>query len=900
MGKSSSIVTGYHYRPAMHIGLGRGPFDAYLAWTIADKYAWQGELTASGIVTISKPFLFGGKKDQGGVEGDLELMFGEATQMPNAYLSATFGPQQPAWRGLTTMVWKGGRYGANNPYAQKNASKIRKILKGWDNDDPWYPEKAEITLALIQSSKRDWRHLVIDNTDGTDYSSPVFDDSGWALAAAPFGDREWDPDFWAIRPSDYGFDNQPDTHVDAEKRIWVRTSINLPVVPPSMRFETFIDNECDFYINGSLAASVSDASLGNFYHDVAIDTGLLQTGVNSIAAKFTDTGLASDPTNYVYFDLRLSSTIPLLGMNPAHMLYYMRTDSERGREPRPNMNEASLTAAADRLHAEGFGLCTEYDPANESPSEFEQRICRVIGGSFERSIVDGEWYVDLARGDYDIESLPVLTDDDILDFKEQPTTLDRAVNSLSVRYFDPEKKETIVTPAVRALGLVRKFGEIHETLDFPEIPTASLALRVAERELRARVTPTHGFKLVTTPRTYAWRRNQYFRLQSVKRGIADMVCIVGQKTRGTLKSGAIDMIATQDIYSLPDTSYVDIEPGVDTTPPQTPQVIDVERAFEAPYVEVASVLPGAQLDQLSTDAGFVMAVASDPLAGMDFTMSVAPSGGDFVEAGSGYWCPTATTLGVNEPGDLVIGLDATYRLADVELGSPVLWDDELGRVDAVDTVLKTVTLGRGCGDTVSARHSAGSRLWFYDGYAAQDTTEYTDGETVEVKLLSNTGSQQLPVGLATAMPITLDRRVSRPYPPGLLTIDGAAYPASVDGSFIVTWAHRNRVTQADQLVDASVASVTPAPNTRYGLRFRRVDTNAVLVERTDIGPGTATIALNYTGDVRLELWTIDNEGVSWQSHLHEFAYTGAVGNSITATAYTPVDDATVIDGGGDP
>ena len=86
-----------------------------------------------------------------------------------------------------------------------------------------------------------------------------------------------------------------------------------------------------------------------------------------------------------------------------------------------------------------------------------------------------------------------------------------------LRYFDPERKESIVTPPVRALGLVAAFGTIHLTYDFPEISIGSLALRVALRELLATTTPTRAFDLVTTRKTYGWRPVQYFRLQAPKR-----------------------------------------------------------------------------------------------------------------------------------------------------------------------------------------------------------------------------------------------------------------------------------------------------------------------------------------------------------------------------------------------
>jgi hypothetical protein len=850
MGKSSRIRSGFHYKPAFHQGLGEGPFDAYLAWTVADKFAWQGELTESGIITVSKPFLFGGTKDQGGVEGDLEIMFGEATQMPNAYLAATFGPQQPAWRGLTTMVWRGGRYGANNPFAQKNASKIRKILKGWDNDDPWYPEKAVIPMKppvtfiedlafaatsasigpyagiTINSGFTATDVLIVEKPAGLTYEawSRWVSDSDPAAEGAP-----WSNDFWVTNAEDVT------TH----------------------------------YWRSSDHPSATDDFATAAEADAAVrDRFVYLTGSTSYTFWLNDEPVTD---NRGGLSLRVYKN-GVLAINPAHMLYYMRTDSERGREPRENINEASLIAAADRLYAEGFGLCTEYDPATESPSEFEERICRVIGGSFERSLTDGQWYLDLARGDYVLEDLPILTDDDILEFKEQPTTLDRAVNSLSVRYFDPEKKETIVTPAVRALGLVRKFGEIHETLDFPEIPTGSLALRVAERELRARVTPTRGLPLVTKPKIYAWRRNSYFRLQSTKRGIADMVSIVGQKERGTLKSGAINLIATQDIYSLPDTSYVEVEPGVDP-PAQVPLPIALQRADEVPYFELASRLPRAELAALPADVGYVMATASAPSAGRDFTMMVAPNGGTYDEAGTGYWCPTAIALNPvgREPGPIVVQLAEAYLLDQVEVGAPAWWESECMRVDAIDTTLLTVTLGRGCADTVPAPHAAGSRLWFYDLHAAADTTEYTDGETVDVKLLSNTGSDQLAIGLATPIEVVLNQRAYRPYPPARIRINGEASPSYLFGALVVVLAHRDRLLQADQLVDNEAAPIGPEAGTVYNYRLY-VD-NVLQDSDLAVAGDTATLSSAVDGWARLEVESERDGVTNWQMQVREFAYT---------------------------
>lgn len=651
----------------------------------------------------------------------------------------------------------------------------------------------------------------------------------------------------------------------------------------------------DFTVEGNGSARVLQFVDGKFF--LMLDTGSWTSGNGDEWVASTLGANARGLASGVVFDTR---TYAALGVNPAHALYYNRIDKEKGAEPRANINNASLTAGADKLYAEGFGLCLEYDPAKDTPDSFEERICKIIGGSFERSLVDGQWYLSLARGDYDIDTLPILSDDDILMFRELPTTLDRAVNSLSVRYFDVERKETVITPAARALGLIRRFGEMHETLDMPEISNGRLALIVAMRELRARVTPTRAFELDTDPEsTRDWLRNSYFRLQSPERRIGDMVCILGEKQNGILRSGAIRIKAAQDIYSQDETVYIEIETSVDTRPPQTPLPIEVSRVFEAPYIDVAAGLAASDLAVLPNDAGYLLGVAATPTSGLGYSMFMAPDGGNYAHVANGEWCPNATTDGAisADPGPTLVALAIVDRLDLVVLGSPVLVNGEICRVDAIDPETPSVTLGRGCADTVPVEHPSGTHLWFFADYAAVDSTQYTDGETIGVKLLTNTGSQQLAEGLATPMLLTFHQRQSRPYPPGLFRLDAEVDPASVLETGVVTWAHRDRLLQADQLVDNEMASIGPEPTTRYGLRLFD-DTSTLIIERMDIAGDTATFVLDYAGTVTLELFSISDLGQSWQKHERTFAYTppaGSVTSVITAPTYTPSDE--VIDGG---
>lgn len=1048
MGKSKKVTIGYWYQPAFHAGLGVGPIDAFLEFCGGDKTAWSGELTESGNIYVDSPELFGGEKDQGGIVGYADVMFGEATQMPSGYLASTFGGQQPAWRGLATFVWKNGKYGAMNPYPQKASYKLRKIMKGWDTEC-WYPEKAEIshsqpivpaqilvtgnaktlggpmwataqpggafqgfeqsTGANIPNASPAWfggtwiavhadgvRYrtatdavwqagtitadhafgIVVGNsagwlapyndksnvppfqiaaaevpvvftgvspsatgTAGGDAGStlgrsvnPMFLDGKYILggehaflgAAGPSGpytaiwdvasevaagrDPNWASiiDWYDIVGASSGWHAVIHWHFDAAyARLQVIRSADLD---DWTTFDVLVDTGTgDSNKPAQLCVGGNDVvcycSNGNLWTSAngwasAIVTGLtgpgiidLETGalmpggrrivyagglfycfgagdkyVTFHAPTQTVTGPITLPIDTV-FGAAVSAEVvvpgPFKAMNPAHILYYSRTQQDMGGEPTTAINAASFTAAADWFYAQGFGLCTSYDPSKESVTEFEARICRVAGCSLSRSLIDGQWYIDIANGEYDIGTLPILSDDDILAFEEQPAILDGVTNSVSIKYFDPEKKESIITPPVQAPALIQDFGTIHKTIEFPEIPTDTLAARVAQRELQASISAPKGYKLSTTRAPYAWRPGTYFRLQLAKRGISDMVCYFAEKSAGTLRSGAIAVTATQDVYSLPSTSFVSVEPGVDTRPDQAPQPITAQAAFEAPYTEVCAALPRAELEALPPDVGYLITVAADPNVSRDYALMV-DDGAGYEQRDYGEWCATAL-ISASGYLDSAFTLTSGVRLDQVAVGQPALWGSEIVRVDAIDAVTGAITLGRACADTVPAKHAAGDRIWFWQVGAAYDTTEYTDGEAINVKLLTNTGSQRLPITSATALTLTFDQRQFRPYPPADVTVNAASFPDSVTGDAVISAVARNRVTQADQLVDWSMATIAAEAGTTYSVRNVDVETDTQTHLTTGITAWPHTIpSADLRTLNRVEVWSVRDGVESWQ------------------------------------
>lgn len=768
MGASSGGEAGRHYRVAWHDGLCLGPLDAYCALEAGTKMVWEGRVTASSAWQIEQPQLWGGEKDQGGVQGRIRVMFGEADQQPNAYLTGIFGDQTVAWRGIATVAWEGGRWGANNPNPQPWSHLVERIKQGWDNDECWYPETAAIPLVDAGATgggmgvpaefgyNLGQRALVTSPPLGpsSTFTVEIAEAYGWSYTAL-------DEAFWFWRPNESGLFYVKLYGASDETAVLALVDDGWQLGETALiRF-----NSGDLYVV-LLTLDETEPYAPDGYGWI-LSPAPISTSLGTVRLWQAPMDVVGDNNPSVGSD-----TGGRYLKNPAHIILEAHTASYHAGHPIETVNLDSLTAAADWFYANDFGLGTARHPDKESPEEYIARIERVAGCSFSQSNEDGLWYLDIANGEYDLETLPVLTDNDVLEFEEIATVLDDAVNSVSVKYFDPLRKEAITTRPLQAIALIAEFGENHQTYEFPEIANEAVAARVRQREGLATTTPTRAFNLVTTPKTRSWRKSTYFRLQLPKRGIADMVCIVAEGDEGKLASGACQFKATQDIYSLPSTVYDSTEPGVDTRPPQTPVPVEAQRLIEAPYIDAVAQFTPAEFAALAPDVGFAVGIAANPGGMLDFTLAV-DAGAGYQTKADGDYCPSCTVPGEVSPGQITgIAIADGDLMATVEPGVLCLWDDELCRVDAIDLDAGTIDLGRGCGHTIPAFHPAGSRMFFYQSAAAADSTEYTDGETIDGKLLSNTGGKRLALADADALSLTFNRRLARPYPPANVTING--------------------------------------------------------------------------------------------------------------------------------
>ncbi|HEL3241748.1 TPA: hypothetical protein UMF51_000559 [Stenotrophomonas maltophilia] len=585
------------------------------------------------------------------------------------------------------------------------------------------------------------------------------------------------------------------------------------------------------------------------------------------------------------------------GMNPAHIIYQVRTEGMG--HPIEVIDEASFLAAAQVLKDEGLGLCLKWSRSVPA-GEFMDMVCDHIGGMRIENPVTGLTKLVLVRPDYDPATLAEIGPGQIIEMMEwQQPMLENSVNEITVVYRDiATNKDAAVTyqnlASVQAQGRV-----VSSRKNYPGLWNATLAARVAAREVAAVSSLPCRVKIRVRRDAGPFERGQVRALSWPRRGVARMPVRILDVDEGTQTETAVVLTVVQDVAGMAAASYIQPSDSAWVEPDTKPKPVTVQRLQEASYRDLATTLGAPDLAALSPDAGYLTSIGVRPSSvAFGYTLQTRLGNAAFAEAGTADFAPTGllTTAMPAKSEPTAIALAAGVSLDAVEVGSEALIDDELVRVVSIDPVAATLTVARGCVDSVPVQHAVGTRVWFTDEYVGFDGREYLANEAPEAKLITRTSQGELNPDLATTIALTMRRRHVRPYPPGRLRINGDAYPAEAwgtGGTVVATWAHRDRLLQADQLVDSEQSSIGPEPGTTYTARWYLQNTlvreQVGITATTDsylppVGSGGKTL--------RVEIEAVRAGFISWQRLQHTFLYRAQLvteaGDRIVTEAGDPI------------
>lgn len=196
---------------------------------------------------------------------------------------------------------------------------------------------------------------------------------------------------------------------------------------------------------------------------------------------------------------------------------------------------------------------------------------------------------------------------------------------------------------------------------------------------------------------------------------------------------------------------------------------------------------------------------------------------DYTVTGDGAHASSATLAASITHATTSLSISGlSFTDEEIVVGSAVMINNEIMRM--VSLTSSTLVVARGCADTIPQSHDVGSTVWFFSTGVESDETEYGVGESVGVKMPVRTTSEDMTIENAPPHGVTFVGRFIRPYPPGFVRIDGSAFYNAhtlnaANPELTLTWVHRDRVIQANVLVEHGAASVGPEPGTTYTVRI---------------------------------------------------------------------------------
>ncbi len=575
--------------------------------------------------------------------------------------------------------------------------------------------------------------------------------------------------------------------------------------------------------------------------------------------------------------------------NPAHIVRECLTNGEWGMGyPTSDIDDASFTAAADTLYAEGFGLSLLWNK-EETIEDFILSVLRHVDGLLYVHPRTGLFTLKLARADYTLSSLPTFDPGNILALEEfTRPSWGEITNQVTVVYRDgaTDKDGSVTVQDIAAVQL--NGGVVATTVNYPGISRAELANRVAMRELKQLVSPLAKCTFVANRQASGLNIGDVVKLSWPPYGIDQMVMRVARIAYGELANGAVRVECVQDIFGLPQSVYSAPPPSGWTEPTSLPAPCPHQTLFEVPYWSVVKDFTGESqslLGDIDDLDGLVAACGSRPSSDAFGFKALARVSGSFADKGFGIFTPTAllTAMLPQSAAQVSVGLTSGIGLEEVTAGGLTVIDGEWLKVVSLNLATQTVTLERGMLDTVPASHPAGSRIWFVDGFRHYLTPEYVAGERVAVKLLTRTARGTLPEAAATEMSLTLDKRFIRPYCPGNAQVNGKRYPTVVAGEINVSWATRNRQSQTAYLVLQTEGAITPEAGQTATVRFYNENGQLARTVSGITGNGTTWPLAQELADsglgrvnahIKVEIEASRDGHVSWQKHVIEFDRTG--------------------------
>lgn len=254
--------------------------------------------------------------------------------------------------------------------------------------------------------------------------------------------------------------------------------------------------------------------------------------------------------------------------------------------------------------------------------------------------------------------------------------------------------------------------------------------------------------------------------------------------------------------------------------------------YETPYIQLSR----DGHDKNTSKVSSYVARSSDRTVDSYTLYTKHESDADYTSAGAQPWTPWGmTSVGLGWFNDEVVVDNTSDKdgvpIAVAQPGDLLLIDQELLVITAVDG--KTFKVGRGVADTIPAQHYSKRPVWLISNGSGYSDMAFGDNEKAMVIVRPDTYGAQIPLTKFYPLQLQMQYRPKRPYPPGLMMIGGQPFFNQASGladdfnpynnlkakDVLVTYAHRNRITQDKTARDHFAVGIAPEPGMHYRVRI---------------------------------------------------------------------------------
>lgn len=485
--------------------------------------------------------------------------------------------------------------------------------------------------------------------------------------------------------------------------------------------------------------------------------------------------------------------------NPAHVIFEMLTNDEWGLGlPSGDIDLVNFQAAADTLFAEGNGFSTSLNNSIEA-FDLVQQLETQIDGVVYTDPQNGLWKIKLVRDDYVFANLFQIDESNVALYGEYArASWDDTSNEVKISFTDRNLDYFKTSAVVQDLANFRLQGNVAKptSLEMRGVADATLASSLVTRELRQVSIPLAKANVTMDRSAWDVILGQAIRYSNPNVPVTDLVMRITKINLGEMTDNKIQLELIEDVFFA--TS------GIFADPPATGWVVPVDSLVAIPADESIIIeAPKAIVDRDPEQPGVVnriwAAARNQGDGAVDYTINTREGIDPFVDSGDSVsfiligelaanlnktgFNPTTQVDIVPTPdtqADLLAALlpqtpsDIGQSLANLLLINDEFLAFEDSQIDGGNVQLNQVY--RSFMDSVQADHLAGDKVYamFLGGNVTTDS--FTPGDTIDVRLVPESSSDVLAIAAATNVPILMDSRAQRPYPPCRLIVNGTQWP----------------------------------------------------------------------------------------------------------------------------